>query len=275
MKKLTIYGMGMILLFAGCSNNEKEARARYEKAADLYERNDLFAARNEIDSIRLYYPGEVNVLKDAIELKRLVELKETERNIAYCDSLLPIRLEESGELNKNFVMEKDTLYQDMGNYVWKQQTIERNTERSYIRCKVSEDGVMALESVYFGSRPLNHTGIKVSVKDDLFAETASILYDGGQNYRFKDLGNTTEVVTYKGENAVDAIKFIYVNAGERIKVEYTGGKAYTIYMADADKKALVATYNLAIVLSDLDTLRRERDKAIKRKAYLEGKLKKE
>jgi hypothetical protein len=265
----------MVLLFAGCNNKGKEARTRYEKAVDLYEQNDLFAARNEIDSIWLYFPKEVNVLKDVVELKRLVELKEADRNIAYCDSLLPIRQEEAGVLDKNFVLEKDTLYQDIGNYVWKQQTIERNVERSYVRCKVSEDGVMSLESVYFGSRPLDHTGIKVSAKDGLFAETVSIPYDGGLNYRFQDLGNTTEVVTYKGENGVDAVKFIYANAGERIKVEYTGGKAYTLYMAEADKKALVATYNLAAVLSDIDTLLRERDKATKRKAYLEDKLNKE
>ncbi|MDR1203044.1 MAG: hypothetical protein LBL58_15635 [Tannerellaceae bacterium] len=274
MKRLTIYIIGAILLFAGCNNKEKEARARYEKAATFYKQNDLFAAKNEIDSIRLYYPKEVKVMKDAIELKRLVELKEADRNIAYCDSLLPIRQKEVGELNKNFILEKDTFYQDIGNYVWKQQTIERNVERSYIRCKVSEDGVMSLESVYFGNHSLNHTGIKVST-NGIFAETASIPYDGGLNYRFQDLGNTTEVVTYKGENGVDAVKFIYANAGERIKVEYTGGKAYTTYMADADKKALVATYDLATVLTDIDTLIRERDKAIRRKAYLEGKLNQE
>lgn len=272
MKRLAIYIVGMILLLAGCNNKEKEARARYEMARNFYEQNDLFSAKNEIDSIRLYYSKEVKVMKEAIELKRLVELKEADRNIAYCDSLLPIRQKESEELNKNFVLEKDTLYQDIGNYVWKQQTVERNVERSYIRCKVSEDGVMSLESVYFGSRPINHTGIKVSGKDGTFAETASIPYDGGLNYRFEDLGNTTEVVTYKGENGVDVVKFIYTNAGERIKVEYTGGRAYTIYIADADKKALVATYDLATVLSDIDTLIRERDKAIKRKAYLENKL---
>jgi uncharacterized lipoprotein NlpE involved in copper resistance len=274
MKRVIIYSIGVILLLGGCNNHEKEARERYRKAVDLYERDDLFAARNEIDSLRIYYPGEVEVLKDAIELKRLVELKEADRNIAYCDSLLPIRREEAGVLSKNFVMEKDTLYQDMGNYVWKQQTIERNVERSYLRCKVSEDGVMALESVYFGSRPLNHTGIKVSAKDGLFAETASIPYDGGLNYRFQDLGNTTEVVTYKGENAVDAVKFIYANAGERLKVEYTGGKSYIMYMADGDKKALVAPYDRATGVRDIDTLVRERDKAVKRKAYLENKLNK-
>jgi len=275
MKQLAIYIIGMVLLLAGCNNKENEARARYEKAKTFYEQNDLFAAKNEIDSIRIYYPGVVKVMKDAIELKRQVELKEADRNIVFCDSLLPIRQEEAKVLNKNFTLEKDTVYQDIGNYVWKQQTVERNVERSYIRCKVSEDGVMSLESVYFGNRPLNHTGIKVSLKDGTFAETASIPYDGGLNYRFEDLGNTTEVVTYKGENSVDAVKFIYSNAGERLKVEYTGGKAYTIYISDADKKALVATYDLAIVLSDIDTLTRERDKAIKRKAYLENKLNQE
>ncbi|MDR0431476.1 MAG: hypothetical protein LBH58_13530 [Tannerellaceae bacterium] len=274
-RKSTIYIMLLTLLLAGCNSKEKEARERFGLAKKMYEQNDLFAARNEIDSIRLKYPGEVKILKDALGLMRQVELKELDRNIAYCDSLLPILQEEVKELSKNFILEKDTIYQEIGKYVWKQQTVERNIERNYIRCNVSEDGVMHLESVYFGSRPINHTGIKVSLKDGIFAETASIPYDGGMNYRFEDLGNTTEIVTYKGENGVDAVKFIYANEKERIRVDYTGGRAYTIYMADADKKALAATYDLATVLSDIDTLVREREKAVKRKAYLENKLNRE
>lgn len=262
----------LAFLLAGCNNKEKEARERLEQAKRMYEQNDLFAAKSEIDSIRLNYPGEVKVLKEALGLMREVELKEADRNIAFCDSLLPIRQEEAKVLSKDFVLEKDTVYQEIGNYVWKQQTIERNVERSYIRCGVSEDGVMYLASVYFGSRPINHTGIKVSMKDNTYAETASIPYDGGVNYRFKDEGNTSEVVTYKGEHGVDAVKFIYANGKERIRVDYTGGQPYTIYIAEADKKALVATYDLATVLSDIDTLTRERVKAVKRKAYLESKL---
>ena len=49
-----------------------------------------------------------------------------------------------------------------------------------------------------------HTGIKLSTQDGLFAETPAIPYDGGLNYHFKDLGNTTEVVTYQGEKCEDA-----------------------------------------------------------------------
>ncbi|MBR2496774.1 MAG: hypothetical protein IKB63_00160, partial [Parabacteroides sp.] len=117
-----------------------------------------------------------------------------------------------------------------------------------------------------------HTGIKLTTKDDLFAETPTIPYDGGLNYHFKDMGSTTEVVTYIGEKCKDAVELIYNNQKERIRVEYTGGKPYVLYIADADKKAIAATYELAVVLSDIEKLTREKEKSIKKLAYLEKKL---
>ena len=203
---------------------------------------------------------------------RQVEVKEAERNIAFCDSLLPIKLEEVEVLKKGFAFEKDSVYEEIGNYIWRQQTIERNVQRCYVRCGVNEEGEMYLASVYYGGRPIEHTGIKLSLKDGQFAETASIPYDGGLNYRFKDMGSTTEVVTYKGEHCVDAVKFIYDNEKERIKVEYTGGKPYIIYMADADKKAIVSTFNLATVLSDIKSMNTLKEKSEKKIAYLKNKL---
>lgn len=104
-------------------------------------------------------------------------------------------------MKKGFAFEKDSVYEEIGNYIWKQQTIERNVQRCYVRCGVNEEGEMYLASVYYGGRPIEHTGIKLSLKDGQFAETASIPYDGGLNYRFKDMGSTTEVVTYKGSTA--------------------------------------------------------------------------
>ena len=274
MKKLMICAALATALLAGCSGDEKAAQARLDKAREMYERNELFGAKNEIDSLRALYPKEVKVLKQGLRLMRKVEMKEAERNIAYCDSLLPIKLEEVEGLKKGFVFEKDSAYEEIGNYIWKQQTIERNVQRCYIRCGVSEEGEMYLASVYYGGRPIEHTGIRLSLKDGQFAETASIPYDGGINYRFKDMGSTTEVVTYKGEHGIDAVKFIYDNADERIKVEYTGGKPYVIYMADADKKAVVSTFNLATVLSDIQNMTTLKEKSEKKIAYLKSKIEK-
>ena len=271
--KQIIYYIGIVVfLFTSCNNSEKEAQSRLDKAQLLFNQNELFAAKNEIDSLRILYPKEFKVLKEGLVLMRQIELKEAERNIAFCDSLLPIKKEEAEKLNKGFVFEKDENYQEIGNYIWKQQTIERNVERCYIRCGVNEKGEMYLASVYFGSRPIEHTSIKISTGDGLYAETASIPYDGGVNYRFKDLGNTTEIVTYKGDNSIDAIKFIYANEKARIKVEYIGGKPFNIYMSEADKKAIIETYNLATVLSDIENLTNEKNKATKKIAYLKGKL---
>lgn len=260
------------LFLVGCNQQEKEAQARLQKAHTLFEQAEFFSAKNEIDSLRILYPKELKVLREALDLMRKIEWKEAERNIAYCDSLLPVRQQEFDELKKGFVFEKDSVYDEIGHYIWKQQTVERNVERCYIRSGVNERGEIYLASVYYGNHAIKHTGIKVSTPDGLFAETASIPYDGGVNYRFENLGFTTEVVTYKGEYGINALKFISDKEKERIKVDYTGGKPFVIYIADGDKKAIAATYNLAVVLSDIEKMKTEKEKAEKKITYLQTKL---
>jgi hypothetical protein len=272
MKQTIIYILIAGFLFTGCNRAEKEARARLDKVRVMLEQNQFNSAKNEIDSLRILYPKELQILKEGLALKRQVEIREAERNIVFCDSLLPLRQQEFDELKKNFALEKDTAYNEWGNYVWKQQTIERNLQRCYIRSGVNEQGEVYLASVYFGPRPIRHTGVKLSVANDLYAETPSIPYDGGVNYRFEDMGNTTEVVTYKGENGIPALRFIYDNANERIKAEYTGGKPYLIHIADNDRKAIAATYHLSVVLSDIVRMTDEKQKAEKRIVYLTSRL---
>lgn len=272
MKKTAICIALMAAVLAGCNGDEKAAQARLDNARAMYESNELFGAKNEIDSIRALYPKEVKVLKQGLELMRQVEMKEAERNIAFCDSLMPVKLQEVEELRKGFVFEKDSVYEEIGNFIWKQQTVERNVQRCYVRCGVNEKGEIYLASVYFGARPIDHTGIKLSTKDGQIAETTPIPYDGGLNYHFKDMGNTTEVVTYKAEKGIDAAKFIYDNEKQRIKVDYTGGKPYSLVMADGDKLAIVKTYNLATVLSDIESMNKLKAKSLKKVDYLKNKL---
>ena len=49
-------------------------------------------------------------------------------------------------------------------------------------------------------------------------------------------------------------------------------EAATTTPADGDKKAIAATFELATVLSDLENLQKEKEKATKRIAYLKSKL---
>ena len=264
----------LALLFTSCGES-KDARKLLDETQSMYENKNFIAAKSMIDSLNATYPTEIEIRKEALTLMRLVERGESMQNIAYCDSLIPIRFGELDELKKGFVFEKDSTYDEIGNYIWKAMTIERNVERSYIRCGVDEKGEMYIASVYFGGRPIEHTGLKLSAKDGTFAETPAIPYDGGVNYRFKDLGNTTEVVTYKGENCKTIANFVsIVDQKERIKAEYTGGKPFTLNLSDNDKKAIKATYELAFVLSEITAMQKEKAKSEKKIMLIDEKLKK-
>lgn len=272
MKKYVFIGLTSMLLFAGCGKEAKEAQQRLDHVKELIQENKLEAAKNQIDSLRLLYPKRVEVLRESLALMRQVDIQMSERNIAFIDSLLPIKEHQRDSMMVNFKLEKDTLYQEIGNYVHKNQTIERNVQRSYIRSGVNEEGEMYLGSVFFGSGKLNHTGLEVSTKDNNSAETAMIPYDGGRNYRFTDLGNTSEIVTYKGSECESVVKFIFDYQKEQIKATYLGGKSYVIHIANNDKKAIAETYEFATVLSDINHMVREKDKASKRIAYLKARL---
>lgn len=270
--KRYIFSLSLLVLLAACNGTEKKAQARLDLAKTLYENNDLYAAKQAVDSIRLLYPKEYKINKEGLTLMRLIEVKEQKRNIAYCDSLLPIRQAQFEELKKNFILEKDTAYNEIGNYVFKTQTVERNVQRCYVRSGVNEKGEIYLASVYYGKNPLEHTFIRISTPDSLFAETQPVPYDGGNNYRFQDLEMTTEVVTYKADQAADALKLISSYPDKRIKVEYKGGKPFVIYIADLDKKAIQATFEFACVLSDIENMHKNIEKSRKKLEYLDKKL---
>ena len=263
----------LAILITGCGK-DNEAQKRLDEAKAMYENKDYIAAKSAIDSINILFPREIEVRKGALTLMRLVERGECTQNISYCDSVIPIRVGELDGLKKGFVFEKDSVYDEIGNYIWNTMTIERNVERSYIRCGVNEEGEMYMASVYFGSRPIDHTGLKLSVNDGAFAVTPAIPYDGGVNYRFKDFGNTTEVVTYKGEHCKTTANFVTVmDSKERIKAEYTGGKAYSLYLSDNDKKAIKATYELASALSEIIAMQKEKTKSERKIMMIDEKLK--
>ena len=69
-KYITILVSSLIIISGGCNNAEKEANKRLEQARINLENNDFFAARNEIDSIRKFYPKEYKILKN-LNIKKL------------------------------------------------------------------------------------------------------------------------------------------------------------------------------------------------------------
>ena len=102
MKKSAICITLATLALAGCNNDEKNAQARLDNARSMYEQNEFFAAKNEIDSIRILYPKEFKVIREGLTLMRQVEQKEAERNLAFCDSLIPCQATGIGRIEERF-----------------------------------------------------------------------------------------------------------------------------------------------------------------------------
>jgi len=262
----------LFFILIACNSNKKQATAYLADAQKLYEQGEYTSSKNHIDSIKILFPKEFEVQRKGLRLRRQVEIEEQKRNLIFCDSMLTVRLAEADTMKSGFLFEKDTAYDDLGKYLDKSQRVEAKLQTSYIRTTVNELGEILLSSVYYGSRPIHHSRLKVSKSNGEYAETEIIPYDGGLNYFFVDGGMTTEVVTYAKGKDNGVIQFIDNNKDAALKAEYSGEKNYTFTISASDKNVLAKTFDFAVVLSDIEKLKKEKEKSTQRLEYLKGKL---
>lgn len=125
MKKLTIFFCGTLAL-AACGNGiEKKANEKLMVAQAAYERGDYEEAKSQIDSIKILYPKAFEARKAGQALMLDVETKAQQKTLAYLDSALRAKTEEFNAIKDKFILEKDAEYQQVGNYLWPTQTVEK------------------------------------------------------------------------------------------------------------------------------------------------------
>jgi hypothetical protein len=264
----------LLLFFIACNSNKKQATAFLENARRLYEQGEYSTAKNNLDSIKKLFPKEFGIQKQGLQLKRQIDTKVQERNLSFCDSMMQIRMAQADTMKSGFLFEKDKTYDEVGKYIDKSQRIETRLQSSYIRTYVNELGEILFSSVYYGNRPIHHSQLKVSKSNGEYAETQVISYDGGLNYSFVDGGMTTEVVTYTQGKDNGVIQFIYNNKEFPLKAEYLDSEKvkYTFTISTVDKNALAKIFDFAIVLSDINKLKKEKEKSAQRLQYLGNKV---
>ena len=238
---------------------EKQADVRLKHIEELISKDSFNAAKIEIDSINFLFPRLVNKRRIAVAFGDTIARRESARNLAYCDSILPIKQHEADSIQKNFRFEKNKKYQDFGNFVYKNQQTESNSSRTYLKTYVDENADFYLISNYCGGN-IEHTSVEVSVKD-MFAHTDTIKTSDPAYYSFNNQGSHWETLTFKNEADRGVTAFITQNSTARIKVTLYGKRSYIYYLSDADKKAITETYHLWIVKKDVAKLQKEIKKA--------------
>jgi hypothetical protein len=167
MKKIVPVLFLLVLALSACNSREaqeKDADKRLKHIEQLIAQNALNAAKIEIDSIHSLYPRLVNKRRIAAALQDTVIRRESYRTLIYCDSILPQKQHEADSIQKNFRFEKNEKYQQFGNYVYKTQVTESNSNRTYLKTFVDENADFFLISNYCGGK-IEHTSIEVAVND--------------------------------------------------------------------------------------------------------------
>ena len=257
MKKIRLSALLALALITGCSDGgEKQAQLHLQKAEQALLLGNFSEAKLQIDSIKMLYPKAFEARKQGIKVMQQVDLKEQTRTLAYLDSVMLVKQAQLDSIKGDFVLEKDTAYQDIGNYFYPTQTVEKSLGRSFLRGQVTELGEMSLTSIYCAGGQLHHTSVKVSV-GDLFAET-SISKD---SYETTDLGKTIEKSDYKIGEDGGVVGFIIANQDKNIQLHFIGDKTYRTVMDKNDRKAIVKLADLARILSSMEEIRKQQKEA--------------
>ena len=254
-------------LLAGCNSDEKEAAKILNRAENSFYNNDFNKAKMQIDSIKMVYPKAFEVRKAGISLMQKIDLEEQNRTLVYLDSMLALKQQTLDDIKKKYILEKDAEYQEVGNYFYPTQTVEKNATRSFLRAQVSEMGEMFLTSIYTGKLYMHHDAIRVSV-GDTFAETPA----SPDRYESTYLGRVTEKCDYKAGQDGGVIGFIIAHKDKRIRLEYIGKRKYTTTMQASDVKAVVQIAELARILSSMDAIRKEQKEAQLKVRFITRKM---
>ena len=257
MKKIGFSALLALATLAGCGDGgEKEAQIRLQKAEAALQQENFSEAKLQIDSIKVLYPKAFEARKQGIKLMQQVDLKEQGKTLVYLDSMMQVKQAQLDSIKANFVLEKDTAYQEIGNWFYPTQVVEKNVGRSFLRAQVNELGEMSLTSIYCVGGQLNHTSVKVSV-GDTFAETPMT----NDSYTTTDLGRTIEKADYKVGEDGGVVGFIVANQDKNIQLTFVGDKTYRTAMQKNDRKAIVELVELARILSGMEEIRKQQKEA--------------
>lgn len=257
MKKTGLSALLALTVLTGCGDGgEKQAQLHLRKAEAALQQENFSEAKLQIDSIKILYPKAFETRKQGIKLMQQVDLKEQRNTLAYLDSVMQVKQHQLDSIKGNFVLEKDTAYQEIGNYFYPTQTVEKSLGRSFLRGQVSELGEMSLTSIYCAGGKLHHTAVKVSV-GDTYAETPM----SKDSYESVDLGKTIEKADYKLGEDGGVIGFVVANQDKNIQLTFIGDKNYKTAMQKNDRKAIAELVNLARILSGMEEIRQQQKEA--------------
>lgn len=144
MKNVLLLSVAVLLACCG-SNNTKKAYQLLSEARTAMNQNRYDDAHVLIDSLRTTYPKEVECRKAALLFADSLELQEAKFAFAKADSALTFKRLELEDMKKQFVLEKDSRFQSVGNYVVPSHAGSKTHLKFF--AEVNEEGTLQIVSI--------------------------------------------------------------------------------------------------------------------------------
>lgn len=243
------------LVIASCGESmERKAQLLVDEAAVAYESQDYSKAKLLLDSVKKTYRKAFKVRRQALKLQRDVELAEQSRSLEYFDAQIAGLCAVRDALIPQFILDKDSRYQDVGNYVIPSQEIKNNVGVSYLRATVDEKGVAKLSSFYRG-KAIRHTTVRVNCGEE-YAECA----EPASKHTSKHLGATSERLDFIYGKDGGLMDFI-ATANGKITVQLSGGTNHSYVLRSEDAAAVKKILELAQAIQAIEQMKDARAEA--------------
>lgn len=265
------YYKGIFILLSffllACTSGSNEAQQQLAAARLAYYKKNYTLAKQQLDSLKIKYPKAFTQIREGLALLDSVRRGENEQIITSCDSLI-IHFQPQVDLKKrqfSFIQNKQ--YQETGSYIPK-ESVTNSIEVITLRSGVEENGKLYLESVFIGSQ--KHNKLKISTKDGSFVESVPV-NDDGLNYRFTNMNKTYEIIRFGGVNENGLARFIFTNRDKPLTASIEGQGKYAYTLSQPVKSAIAKSYELSVMMLQLDSLKMAKEKAEYHIYYLDNK----
>lgn len=264
-----VYLILLSFLIVSCSGNKRNAEQLLSEAQSLYNEGEYSLAKSKLDSIKILFPKAYDEIKSGMKLMQDIRMAENVRNIAFCDSMLVVSEGKKSEFMKQFDFVKDAEYHELGVYYPKSYSYNQSLNRSGLRAGVEEKGKMFIESILLNNR-IKHNKIRVTTKSGDFAESLAVTSDGF-NYSFTTLDKKYEVVRFNESTENGVINFIYTFQDNPISLFFVGNREASVSLTKAQINSVVQSFELSVLLLEIEKLKFEKEKSETLIRYLESK----
>lgn len=276
MKKISLLTL-LLLLFTGCaSESRKQANSLVEAAQQALDAGLLEDATILADSLHHTFPKEIAARKAMEPIRKEAIDRICTRDMAYIDSLRPIKLQEISAMEKE-------LFTRIENKEFADETLLRfkgfdgitapSAPFLDVYIKEKEMKIQLISGCAAPGKGYGHTGfLVVDEKSGLEFRSDEIEYDGGVNYRFTDGGITYERITYPENNVLELAALLgsmeTVSGKVKVQLLSPNGKAPSFTLSSAAIDAIKGCGRLILLKKEMEDMEKHYTRTQQRHASI-------